>query len=267
MADACEQAANFAVATFVEHHFEDRRTFLPAFDSHVLYVGETLGQMNAAMELGEHIALDVAGDLHMINLFDTMARMGETVGKFAVVGDKDQAFGREVEPADTEDARRVGGHQVDDPWAACGIAGGRYHTDRLVDGEIRQLWPRQSFAIDADFLPLRIDTSAQLGHDLSIDFHTALEHQFFALAATGNSGLGEDFLQTLAANSVGYSRRRAEVVRRGAMRRLFSVLLMARTHIDVTGPGTTGKSRSEEYPMICLAAENSQWWQLSTRIQ
>ena len=60
VADAGQQAADFAVAAFVQNHFEDRRPLPPALDSHVLDVGKTFGQVDAAMQLREHFALDLA---------------------------------------------------------------------------------------------------------------------------------------------------------------------------------------------------------------
>ena len=107
VADAGEQAADFAVAAFVEHHFQNRGLFAAGLDSDVFDVRESFGQVDAAMELAEDFVFDLAGDLDVVNLFDAVPRMGEAVGQFAVVGDEDQAFGCHVEPADAEHARRV----------------------------------------------------------------------------------------------------------------------------------------------------------------
>ena len=121
VADAGEQAADFAIAAFVEHHFQDRRLLAAALDSDVFDVGEAFGQVDAAMKLAEDFVFDLTGDLHVVNLFDAVTRVGEAVGQFAIVGDDDQAFGRHVEPADAKHARRVGRHA--DRSLACGRPG------------------------------------------------------------------------------------------------------------------------------------------------
>ena len=69
-----------------------------------------------------HFALDLAGDLHVINLFDAVPRMREAVGQFAVVGDEDQAFAGHIEPADAKHARRIRRQQIDDARPAGRIA-------------------------------------------------------------------------------------------------------------------------------------------------
>ena len=51
VADAGQQAADLAVASFVEDHFEDRRLFFPTLDAHMFYVRETFGQMDSFVEL------------------------------------------------------------------------------------------------------------------------------------------------------------------------------------------------------------------------
>jgi hypothetical protein len=198
VADAGQQAADFAVAAFVEHQFEDGRPFAPAFDADVPGVRETFSKMDAAMELGEDVALDLAGDLHLVDFFDAVARVRETVGQLAIVGDDDEAFGRDVEPADGKHARPVRRQQVDDARPAGRVAGRRNNADGLVHREVRELGPRQGLAIDSDFLFLRVDARAKLRDHFAIDFDAAFAHQFFAFAPAGNAGLGQDLLQALA---------------------------------------------------------------------
>ena len=56
----------------------------------------------------------------------------------------------------------------------------------------------QRFAVDANFLLLRIDARAKLGDDLPIDLDAAFENQLFAFAPAGNAGVREKLLQPLA---------------------------------------------------------------------
>ena len=53
MADAGEQAADFAVAAFVENHLEYCGLFPPAFDPNVLHVRESFGDEERRAQLKE----------------------------------------------------------------------------------------------------------------------------------------------------------------------------------------------------------------------
>ncbi len=198
MSHAGQQAANFAIATLVEHHFEDRRLFLATLDSHMLHVGESFGQVNAAVKLRDHFALDLASYLHVINLLDAVPWMSETVGQFAVVRDQDQAFGGHIESADTKYARGVRRHQVSDSRPAGRIASCCYDTDRLVHGEVCEPGLQQDFAIDPNFVLQWIDARSELGYHFSINFNATFQDQLFANAPAGDAGLRENFLEALA---------------------------------------------------------------------
>jgi hypothetical protein len=198
MADAGQQAADFAVTAFVQNHFENRRTFTPILDSHVLNVRETFGEVNATLKFAERFALDLAGNLYLVNLLDAVTWMREPVREVAIVGHQDEAFARNVEPADRVDPRRIGRQQVDHTWTSGGVAGRRHDAFGFVYGKVNELRPAQRFAVDADFLSLRIDASAELRHDLMINLDATFENQLFAFAPTGDAGGRENFLQSLA---------------------------------------------------------------------
>jgi hypothetical protein len=80
VAHAGQQSADFAVAAFIEHHFQDCRAFAAALDSHVLGMRKSFRQVHAAMKLCDHITLDLSGDLYLVNLFNTVARVGQPIG-------------------------------------------------------------------------------------------------------------------------------------------------------------------------------------------
>src|SRR5262245_4113158 len=100
MADAGEETADFAISAFVQDHLQDRGTLAAALNVAVLHVGEAFGEVNAAVELAEDVALDLAGDLDMIDFFDAVSRMREAVRQIAVVCDEDESFRSEIEAAD-----------------------------------------------------------------------------------------------------------------------------------------------------------------------
>ena len=102
----------------------------------------------------------------------------------------------------TVKARGAGRQQVDHARPAGRIAGGADDAGGFVDGEVDGLASCSDFAVDADFLRLRIDAGAELGDHLAVDLDAAFEDELLALAAAGDAGGGEHFLQPLAARSV-----------------------------------------------------------------
>jgi hypothetical protein len=198
MTDAGQETPYFAVAAFIENHFEDRRSLAPAFDAYMLGAGKTFGQVHTAMQLSNRFAFDLPGNLYLVNLLDTVTRMGEPVGQLSIVGDEDETFAGDIEPANWEHAGGVWGKQVDDARPAGGVASGCHDAFRLIHGKVDELRTAQRFAVDADFLFLRIDARAEFRHHLVIDFDAAFEDQLFALATTGDTGGGEDFLEAIA---------------------------------------------------------------------
>jgi hypothetical protein len=139
VAEPGQQAADFAVAAFVEHHFEERGFRPPGSDLHVLGVGDAFGQVDAVVQFGEHVALNLSGHLDLIDFLDAVAGMGEPVGQLAVVGHEDQSFARYVEPTNAKNPRRVGRKQVGDAWPAGRVARRADDADRLVDGKVDEL--------------------------------------------------------------------------------------------------------------------------------
>jgi hypothetical protein len=87
-----QEAADFAIAALVEHHFQERRVLPPTLDAHLLGLRKALGQMDAALELAGDVVVDVASNLDLINLLDAVPRVRESVGQLAVIGDENQPF-------------------------------------------------------------------------------------------------------------------------------------------------------------------------------
>lgn len=164
----------------------------------MFYMGEAFGEVNATVELSEDVALDLAGDLDVVNLFDAVSRVRKAVGQLAIIREKNEAFGREVEPTDAKHARYIRRHEVDYARSAGRIASCRYDTRRLIDGEVGHSWPRQHFTIDTNLLCQRIDAGAELCHYFVIDFNAPFSNKFFALTPAGEASLRENLLQAVA---------------------------------------------------------------------
>ena len=157
-------------------------------------VGQPFGQMHAAPQSFEHFRLGQPGDLHLIRFLDAVARMGEQVGQFAVVGDQDQTFARHVEPADHEQPLAVG-REIDHARPAIGIASRRDDAERFVDQIIDQPAARQRLAIDANIGRVGIDLRAERGDGAAIDGDAAGGDQFFAFSPAADSGRSQQLLQ------------------------------------------------------------------------
>ena len=68
----------------------------------------------------------------------------------------------------------------------------------FVNRKVHELRLMQDFAVDADFLLVRIElTRAELGDQFSIDFDASVENQLLAVAAAGDAGGCEHVLQAV----------------------------------------------------------------------
>jgi hypothetical protein len=201
VADAGQQAADFAIATFIQHHFEDRRSLSAALDSYVLCMGKAFRKVNTAMQLREYVVFYLPGNFHLVNLLNAMPGMRQTVGQLAIISNEDQSFAGNIEPAHAKYARRVWRHEVRHASAPCRVTGCRNHAGGFIDSVVNQFRPRQNLAINADLMLLWIDARAKLRDDPSIDLHSPFKYQLFAFAPAGDARRGEYLLQTLASFS------------------------------------------------------------------
>jgi hypothetical protein len=233
----------------------------------MFHMREALRQMYTPMELREHFVFDVPGDLHLINLLDPVPGMCQAVCQLSVIGDENEPFAGDVEPADAKHAWRVRRHEIGDTVPTRRVAGRRDDADRFIHGEVHKPRLRQAFAVNTDFVPLRIDARTELGNDFSIDFNAAFEYQLLAFAPAGDSRGSEHFLQTIArvtgrmrlvtrmrestAQPICNARRRW-----AAKRRVLSVTMAMRGHARNTHEKAAHAIGG--YPMICGALINSQ---------
>ena len=79
--------------------------------------------------------VDLAMGAHAIAAQPAGGRQFEDAGEAAVVGEEQQAFGVDVEPADGDEPRQVVRQHVEDRVAALGIAVGGHQAARLVEQE------------------------------------------------------------------------------------------------------------------------------------
>ena len=122
VADLGQQAADFAVLAFRQHHFQQRAVLVMRLDGRLFRPGKPLGQVDAAANSLEHLRLGLAGDLDQIGFRHFVAGVAEPVGEFAVVGHQDQPLAVQVEPSHGKQPDAAGRDQVDHPRPARRVA-------------------------------------------------------------------------------------------------------------------------------------------------
>jgi hypothetical protein len=196
VAEAGQHPADFAVLPLVEHHLQHRALLVLGAEEDVLGPGRPLGEADTAAEVIDRFRSRDPGDLHEIALLDPVARMGEEIRQFAVVGDEDQPLAHPVEPTDGEQPL-LSRHEIDHARPPCRIEVGRHHADRFVDDINTAAWVGEPFTVNPDFLPHRIDTGAQHGDDDPIHLDATRRDQFLAGPSAADPCGGEHLLEAL----------------------------------------------------------------------
>ena len=115
----------------------------------------------------------MAGDDDLIDFFDAVSRVRESLCDGPVIGDNDQALARFVQATNGKDTLSSG-DEIDHPGATTRVPVRRQDTGGFVDQKVLFLRDFNSFAINRDFLPTRIHFRPELGYDLAINFDTSL---------------------------------------------------------------------------------------------
>ena len=117
--------------------------------------------------------------------------MGDDAGEPAVIGEQQQAFGVDVEPADRHHAGQVLGQVVEDRRAAFRVAGRGHEAARLVvEPQARALLGGQGLAVDGDPVGGGHVDGGALQH-LAVEGHAALRDHRLRIAAGGDAGAGD----------------------------------------------------------------------------
>ena len=117
--------------------------------------------------------------------------MGDDAGKPAVVGEQQQAFGVDVEPAHRHHAGQILGQVVEDRRAAFRVAGRGHEAARLVvEPQARALLGGEGLAIDGDPVGGGHVDGGALQH-LAVEGHAALRDHRLRIAAGGDAGAGD----------------------------------------------------------------------------
>jgi hypothetical protein len=98
-----------------------------------------------------------------------------------------------------------GGYQIGDCAPAFGIVHGGDDAARFVQGEVSvPAWWRDTRAVDSDHIPFRIDSSPLLKNNLRVDLDASLADEDFGCPTRGNSGCGQNLLETYPGCRLGH---------------------------------------------------------------
>ena len=155
------------------------------------------GKPDAPAKLLEQFSLGHTRHLHEVFLLDSVAWMGQQVGKFPVVGDQDQALAHPIEPADGKQPS-LAWYEINHPRATGGVKVRGHHSHRLIEHVDHPLRVGEPLAIDTDFLGARVDPRAKAGDDLAVNLHPAAGDEFLAGSAAAKARRCQEFLEPLA---------------------------------------------------------------------
>ncbi len=144
------------------------------------------------------VAIGFAEHPHVVHARDAVARMRETRGEIAVVGEQEQTFGVEVEPPDRIYVFADAAQKIDHGRTPLRIGSRRHVPARLVEQQVAVMFRDfHTPAVDADVVARRVGFRAELADCLAVDGDASLEHQLLARAARGDARLRENLLETL----------------------------------------------------------------------
>lgn len=192
----CKHPADLTIFPLVQNHLKHGTELVLGAKINPLGAGLAFGEGDALPEFFEGFRCGNTCDLHEIFLFNAVPRMRQEIREVAIVGHENEPLAHAVESTDRKESL-LAGHEVDNPRTAGRIKVCGHNSYRLMEHIDHALWVGKPLAIDADFLSPWIDSSAELGDDLTIDFHPAGCNQFLAAAAAAESGGSKHFLQSL----------------------------------------------------------------------
>ena len=138
---------------------------------------------DAVAQAVELLLRDLAMRAHAVAAQPARRGQFQHAREAAVVGEKDQALGVDVEPADRDDARQVRRKRLEDRRAPLGVLRGGDEAARLVEREqARALRRAQRLAVDAHVVGLA-DVEGGAGQHLAVDGDAPLGDPGLGVAA------------------------------------------------------------------------------------
>lgn len=135
-------------------------------------------------------------DFGQVSFGDVAGRRGESIGEIAVVGEKEEALAEVIQPADRVDTFAHTFEELHHCFAAFGIKDGGDDVLRFVERVVRKMFGHaKDVAVYFHLIRGEVCFRTKFGDGLAVDRDVAGDDEFFGLAAAGDSGVGEDFLE------------------------------------------------------------------------
>ncbi len=153
---------------------------------------------NAAAQPVQRLLLHAAERAHTIAAQPAGHRQFQHAREPAVIGEQQEPFGVDVEPADADQPRQVSRQRAENRVAAFRVGMGRHQPARLViEEQPRALARAQWRAVDLD--PVRsADVKRGRGNHRAVDRHPSGRDPGFGLAAGGEASTGDHLGDALA---------------------------------------------------------------------
>lgn len=113
MSDACHQATDFAVLSFLEFQFQNGAVATAFENPHTSKAEKTFGKVHAFAKLMQDIGLRKTGDETAIAANDFESRVSQLLCKIAVIRDKQHPFGTFVQSTNGEQPLVDDRNQID----------------------------------------------------------------------------------------------------------------------------------------------------------
>src|SRR5579875_1211998 len=191
--------ADLAIAPFAQRDRQPHvaRMLLAFVDGMDRAVSDAVDR-DTVLECFEPLGIDDAVDAHLVAPEPAIRRQLQAPRELAVIGQKQQAFGIEIEPADGNEARRALGQLVEDGLAAFLVAMRRDEPGGLVIApKPRAVGCGQRLAVDGELGGVG-NVDGGRGQFFAAQTYAAFGDPALGVAARAEAGARQDFRDALA---------------------------------------------------------------------
>lgn len=193
--DSCQQSTDFAVLAFLKFQFQNRAASLMSHHTNALESKEAFGKIHPIPQLIQCLRGWPPRHMTTIAAYNFEARVRQSLGEVAVVGQQQQALRVFVQPSNGEESLICDRDHVHGTRTSFRVPVGAEHTFGFVQQEVTESGKSQPFGIEADIVRFRGDGTSRIVDDDSVHRDAAIPNVFFAVAPRIHSGHGEKFLQ------------------------------------------------------------------------
>jgi hypothetical protein len=197
MADGLDHPLHLMLTSLMDGDFKPGIALCPADLIDLGRGSEAVFQFDAAFERVDLGIVEYAFNLDEICLGHVIAGMEQRLGQVPMICQQHEPFTIEIQPPDGEHTHRNPAQKILHGRATLRIVERGHDVLRFVENHVDiGLRGPEMFAVDLDVVPVRVNLGAKLLHHVAVDGHASGRNQFLGLAARGQSGTGNQFLET-----------------------------------------------------------------------